>query len=252
MSNSTQRFSNRVDNYIKYRPGYPKAVLELLHHSGKLNTGSKIADIGSGTGIFTKLLLDKGYTVYAVEPNDDMRHAADRQLDGNKKYHSINGTAEVTTLKNNSVDMVVCAQAFHWFNAGQCKAEFARILKPGSKVALIWNNRQIEADEFSIDYEFLLRQQSSDYERVNHQNLTEANFSAFFKDGKYQLTRFPNVQVFDEAGLKGRAFSSSYVPAEDSPEGEIFLQKLKEIFNRHQENGTVNVYYQTEVYLGEV
>jgi SAM-dependent methyltransferase len=252
MFNSTQRFSNRVDNYIKYRPGYPAGVLQLLRDSCGLSNSSLFADIGSGTGIFTKLLLDEGYIVYAVEPNDDMRHAADQHLGHAKKYHSINGTAEATTLKDNSVDIVVCAQAFHWFDAEQCKVEFARILKPDGKVALIWNNRQIEADEFSIDYEFLLRQQSSDYERVNHQNLTEANFSAFFKNGRYQLTKFPNIQVFDEAGLTGRAFSSSYVPAEGSPEGEIFLQKLKDIFNRHQENGTVNVQYQTEVYLGEV
>ena len=252
MSRSTQRFSNRVDNYIKYRPGYPAGVLQLLRDSCGLSNSAIIADIGSGTGIFTRLLLDEGYSVYAVEPNQDMRHAADRQLSRNKKYHSVNGTAEATTLKANSVNLVVCAQAFHWFDAHQCKVEFARILKPGGKVALIWNNRQVEADEFSIDYEFLLRQESTDYERVNHQNLTEANFSAFFKNGEYQLTKFPNVQIFDEAGLIGRAFSSSYVPAEDTPEGEAFLQKLKDIFNRHQENGTVNVQYQTEVYLGEV
>ncbi|GAB3914184.1 class I SAM-dependent methyltransferase [Mucilaginibacter boryungensis] len=252
MSDSTQRFSNRVDNYIKYRPGYPVGVLELLHNDGGLKTGSKIADIGSGTGILTRLLLDEGYTVYAVEPNGDMRQAADAQLGDHKRYHSINGTAEATTLQAGSIDMVTCAQAFHWFNAERCRVEFARILKPGGKVALIWNNRQIEADEFSIDYEFLLRQESSDYKRVNHQNLTEADFTAFFKDGQYQFSKFPNVQVFDEAGLIGRAFSSSYVPAQATPEGETFLHKLKDIFNRHQENETVSVQYQTEVYLGEV
>jgi SAM-dependent methyltransferase len=252
MPKSTQRFSNRVDNYIKYRPGYPIGVLQLLRDCGGLSNKAVIADIGSGTGIFTKLLLDEGYIVYAVEPNQDMRQAADKQLASNKKYYSVNGTAEMTTLKANGVDMVVCAQAFHWFNAYECKSEFARILKPGGKVALIWNNRQVDADEFSIDYEFLLRQESTDYERVNHQNLTEADFCAFFKNGKYQFTKFPNVQVFDEAGLIGRAFSSSYVPAEDTPEGEVFLQKLKAIFARHQENGAVNVQYQTEVYLGEV
>lgn len=252
MTGSTQRFTNRVDNYTKYRPGYPNAVLQLLRTSGHLSANAVVADVGSGTGIFTKLLLDEGYTVYAVEPNGAMRQAADDSLGGDKKYHSINGTAEATTLKAHSADMMVCAQAFHWFDAHKTKAEFARVLKPSGNVALIWNNRQVEVDEFSINYELLLQQQASDYKRVNHQNLTEANFNAFFKDGKYQLTRFPNTQVFDMEGLAGRAFSSSYVPSEETPEGALFLKKLQELFDRHQNNGTVNMEYQTEVYLGEV
>jgi len=252
MPDSTQRFSNRVDNYAKYRPGYPKGVIELLRDKGSLTADWVIADIGSGTGIFTELLLDEGFTVYAVEPNDAMRNAADDTLGNNPNYHSVKGTAESTILPSNSMDMIVCAQAFHWFDAQQCKAEFARILKPSGLTALIWNNRQVEIDEFSIDYELLLQQQASDYKRVNHQNLTDADFSAFFKDGKYTLTRFPNVQVFDEAGLIGRAFSSSYVPAQETVEGGLFLEKLKAIFSKHQVNGTVNVEYQTEVYLGQV
>jgi len=252
MTGSTQRFTNRVDNYTKYRPGYPPGVLHLLRDKANLNDGSTIADVGSGTGIFTRLLLDESYTVYAIEPNDAMREAADKELSVYKKYHAIKGTAEATTLPANSIDMVVCAQAFHWFDVQKCKVEFAHILKPGGMVALIWNNRQVEIDEFSIDYELLLQQQGSDYKRVNHQNLTEADFSAFFKNGKYQLSRFPNEQVFDEAGLIGRAFSSSYVPSEDTPEGVAFLAKLKNLFRHHQVNGTVTVTYQTEVYLGEV
>jgi SAM-dependent methyltransferase len=252
MPNSTQRFSNRVDNYIKYRPGYPAEVLKLLRVNGNLPIDGCIADIGSGTGIFTKLLLDEGYTVYAVEPNDAMRSAADAQLNGYEKYHSLNATAEATNIQANSVDMLVCAQAFHWFDAQQCKVEFARILKQGGKVALIWNNRQIATDEFSIAYDLLLQKQAGDYNRVNHQNLTSADFNAFFKDGQYELTKFPNVQVLDQEGLIGRAFSSSYVPAEETPEGLDFLEKLKNIFQLYQTNGTVNVSYQTEVYLGGV
>lgn len=252
MSDSTQRFTNRVDNYTKYRPGYPDEVMAMLRQAGNLSGHSKIADIGSGTGIFTLLLLNEGYTVYAVEPNEAMRNAADDQLGSNKKYYSIEGIAEATTLADNSVDMIVCAQAFHWFDAQKTKIEFARILKPGGKVALIWNNRQVEADDFSIAYEFLLQQQASDYKRVNHQNLTEADFNAFFKDGNYKLAKYPNIQVFDEDGLAGRAFSSSYVPAQDTPEGIAFMDRLKEIFNSYQVDGKVNVRYETEVYWGEV
>lgn len=250
MSNSAQRFTNRVDNYTRYRPGYPDEVLVFLRQEGNLSGHSKIADVGSGTGIFTLLLLNEGYTVFAVEPNQAMRNVADNQLRGNKNYHSINGTAEATNLAAHSVDMIVCAQAFHWFDAQKTKAEFARILKPGGKVALIWNNRQVEADDFFIAYEFLLQQQASDYKRVNHQNLTEADFNAFFNNGSYQLTKFLNVQVFDLDGLAGRAFSSSYVPAQDTPEGFAFMKQLKEIFDTCQVDGKVTVYYETEVYLG--
>lgn len=252
MTDATHRFTNRVDNYTKYRPGYPDELLLLLRQEACLSARSRIADVGSGTGIFTQLLLNEGYTVYAVEPNEAMRNAADEQLSGNKKYHSVSGTAEATTLAGRSVELIVCAQAFHWFDAQKTKIEFERILKPGGKVALIWNNRQVEADDFSIAYEFLLQQQASDYKRVNHQNLTEANFNAFFKDGSYQLARFPNVQVFDFEGLAGRAFSSSYVPAQDTPEGIAFMKQLKEVFNSYQADGKVNVRYETEVYLGEV
>jgi len=252
MTGSTQRFSNRVDNYTKYRPGYPPEVIQKLRDAGNLSSRSVIADVGSGTGIFTRLLLEEDYTVYAVEPNQPMREVADRDLSSNPKYHSVSGTAEATTLAKNSVNMIVCAQAFHWFDAQKTQVEFARIIKPGGKVALIWNNRQIEVDEFAINYELLLREQGSDYNRVNHQNLTAADFSAFFKNGDYELNRYYNQQVFDEAGLIGRAFSSSYVPAQETPDGQSFLTALKELFNRHQENGKVTVWYQTEVYLGEV
>lgn len=252
MSDSTQRFTERVENYIKYRPGYPQQVLGLLRVEGKLKAASNIADVGSGTGIFTHLLLNEGYTVYAVEPNTAMRQAADGLLHHFPNYHSINGTAEDTTLNPHTIDMVVCAQAFHWFDAQKTKSEFARILKPGGKVALIWNNRQVDADDFSIAYELLLQQQASDYKRVNHQNLTETDFNSFFKDGSYTFTKYPNAQLFDEAGFIGRAFSSSYVPASNTPEGLEFLKKLKDIFNQHHIEGQVNVQYQTEVYIGEV
>lgn len=251
MSDSTQRFTDRVDNYIKYRPGYPREILNLLREEGKLDITASIADVGSGTGIFTQLLLNQGYTVYAVEPNAAMRQAGDGLLHHYPNYHSINGTAEATGLAPETVNMVVCAQAFHWFNTLKTKAEFARILKPGGKVALIWNNRQIDADDFSMAYEQLLQQQSSDYKRVNHQNLTEADFNAFFKSG-YTFHKYPNMQLFDEAGFIGRALSSSYVPSPDTPEGAKFLENLKAIFNQYHIDGQVSVQYQTEVYLGEV
>lgn len=239
-------------NYVKYRPGYPDAVLEYLEHQCHLNNQSIIADIGSGTGIFTKLLLDRGYTVNAVEPNEPMRFEAERQLDNYSRFHSIDGIAENTNLPDSSADLIVCAQAFHWFNNEETKAEFKRILKPEGQAALIWNNRDVAADDFAIAYDGLLKQQSGDYERVNHQNLTKEDFARFYKHGKYQFASFPNVQVFNLEQLTGRAFSSSYLPAEDSEAGKTLSLLLRDLFNEHQKDGTVLFRYNTEVYLGRV
>ncbi|MDB5115506.1 MAG: class SAM-dependent methyltransferase [Mucilaginibacter sp.] len=248
----TQRFSNRVENYVKFRPGYPDEAISFLVKEAKLSIHSVIADVGSGTGIFTRLLLDQGFTVYAVEPNDAMRESAGKQLHTYPNFHSVNGTAELTTLSNHSIDLVVCAQAFHWFDQQKTKIEFKRILNPNGLVALIWNNRQIDIDEFAIAYELLLQQQGSDYKEVNHRNITDVDFSNFFKNGKYQLAKYTNVQVFDEDGLVGRAFSSSYIPPKDTEAGAVFLEALKQLFAQYQVEGTVNFQYQTEVYLGKV
>ena len=213
---------------------------------------SVIADIGSGTGIFTKLLLDEGYHVNAVEPNDAMRTAAEKELSAYKNFTSVKGMAEDTGLPEKSANLVVCAQAFHWFNNEPTRHEFKRILKDDGCAALIWNNRVTDADEFSIAYDNLLKSDSVDYNKVNHQNVNDIDFKAFFRAGKYTLTKYPNVQVFDEAGLIGRAFSSSYVPAPDTNAGKQFLPLLKALFAKYQEAGTIKIHYQTEIYLGGV
>lgn len=249
-TNSTQRFSNRVQNYIKYRPDYPPEVLSYLRERTGLSANNTVADIGAGTGIFTQHLLNLGCTVYAIEPNKEMREAADALLKEAYpgKYISIDAPADHTTLKDNAIDLIVCAQAFHWFNTPEARKEFQRILKPGAYAALIWNNRQVNTDNFAKDYDQLLREKTADYNEVNHQKLSPADFKAFFKEGKYGKKIFPSFQEFDEAGFLGRANSSSYVPTGD----EAFQQLLKDIFQRHQVNGKVKFHYDTEVYTGEV
>jgi ubiquinone/menaquinone biosynthesis C-methylase UbiE len=252
-TDSTKRFSNRVSNYVKYRPTYPTETIDYLTEKCDLNSGSKIADVGSGTGIFSELLLDKGYTIYGVEPNEDMRLSAESMLDGNDKFRSVNGTAENTTLADNSVDLVVCAQAFHWFKPDATRKEFKRILKhEDSDVALIWNNRLTQIDEFAKAYERLLEEKATDYKEVNHQHLKGVNFEQFYRDGKYTLTKFSNEQIFDYEGLAGRAFSSSYVPPQDTEAGIEFDGLLRNLFDKHQVNNKVIVKYETEIYLGKV
>ncbi|MDB5086953.1 MAG: Methyltransferase protein [Mucilaginibacter sp.] len=251
-SDPTKRFTERVDNYVKYRPGYPDEVIDFLQNECGLTEESVIADIGSGTGIFTKLLLDKGYIVYAVEPNQAMQQAAKQWLGSNENYTAIDAIAEATTLPPKSIDLVVCAQAFHWFNDERTRAEFKRILKDGSSAALIWNNRLADTDDFSRAYENLLKNGSLDYNKVNHRNITDIDFKAFFKNGQYKQVNYQNAQVFDLDGLMGRAFSSSYVPPQNSEEGKKFRELLQGIFAKYNVSGKVSFQYQTEIYIGQV
>jgi ubiquinone/menaquinone biosynthesis C-methylase UbiE len=249
-ANPLKRFSNRVDNYIKYRPDYPDEIIDLFINELKLNPGSIIADIGSGTGIFTELLLKNNFTAYAIEPNNEMREAAERLLSGYSNFTSVNGSAEVTGLETHSMDLITSAQAFHWFNPEKAKIEFKRILKDNGWAALIWNSRIINSDKFMIEYENLLLKFSVEYSLVNHTNLNKKLFDIFYHD--YKVANFPNKQSFDFEGLKGRLLSSSYAPDEKSPSYIPMINKLNDIFRECEQNGKVHFLYNTEVYYGKL
>jgi len=248
---NTQRFSNRVENYVKHRPGYPKEVLRFLEEVTDFTPSWKVADIGSGTGISTALFLDNGNTVYAVEPNDPMREKAEELLGGYPGFISVNGTAENTTLKPATVDLVVAGQAFHWFEPVATKKEFQRITRPGGAVALIWNERH-ETSDFEKAYEGLLRKYGTDYTVVKHSNITEKEIGSFFHPAPFQLRVAANGQTFDWARLKGRLLSSSYVPDEKDPIYEKMLKHLQDIFEKYQQEGFVRFDYETKVYIGEI
>jgi SAM-dependent methyltransferase len=249
---TTERFSDRVENYVKYRPGYPEEVLDRLREAGALTPDAVIADVGSGTGISSWLYLENGFEVFGVEPNDEMRKAAENYLSAYKRFHSVKGTAEQTTLKDHSVDMILAGQAFHWFDAEKTKAEFKRILKPGGKVVLVWNDRRTDSTDFLRAYEDLLKMFGTDYAKVNHKNIDEKVFDAFWGEGKWNSFAVDNFQDFTFEGLKGRLFSSSYVPPEDHADSPFMVSVLKKIFARYQENGTVRFEYDTRVFYGKL
>lgn len=249
-SNPTERFTNRVADYIKYRPDYPAAVLDFIKTLAGWKADNVIADVGSGTGIFTRHLLEAGFKTVAIEPNAAMREAAGAAFGTNQLFNSIAGTASEIPLADHSVDGIVCAQSFHWFNDKITKQEFTRILKAGGYVALIWNKRLADSDAFSQAYERLLLRESTDYATVNHQNLLEEDFAVFFSNGKYEFASFPNEQVFQEAEFIGRAFSSSYVPQANTEAGQAFAKSLHELFQEHQQQGIVRFEYATEVFVG--
>jgi SAM-dependent methyltransferase len=247
----TQRFSSRVENYIKYRPGYPAGVLETLRSECEMTSDSIIADIGSGTGILAEMFLRNGNVVYGIEPNQGMRDAAERLLAGYPQFRSVDAKAEATTLDDASVDFITAGQAFHWFDREKIRAEFGRILKPQGWVALIWNERVVTTP-FLVAYEQLLKDYSTDYEQVDHRRIDEDVIRAFFGPGNFALKQFENRQVFDYEGNKGRLLSSSYAPEAGSPKHEPMLAELQRIFNAHQADGTVVFEYVTQMYYGRM
>jgi SAM-dependent methyltransferase len=245
----TARFSDRVENYIRYRPGYPPEVLGLLHTECGLQPSHVVADIASGTGIFTRLLLENGNSVFAVEPNAEMREAGMHQLESYKRLMSLAGTAEETTLGTASVDFVTAAQAAHWFDLPRARAEFVRILRPGGWCVLIWNERLTSSTAFLRGYEQLLLTYGTDYEDVRHEKTT-AMISEFFAPARCEERVFSLRQHFDYDGAAGRLLSSSYAPLEGHPKYVPMMRELQRIFRAHSVEGKVEFEYKTRVYYG--
>lgn len=252
MSESTRRFSSRVDNYVKFRPSYPPEVVALLAAECGLTPDALVADIGAGTGLLAELFLKHGNRVFGVEPNREMREAGERLLTDYPQYTSIDGTAEATTLDDQSVEIITAGQAFHWFDRTKARAEFARILRPSGWVALVWNERRVDSTPFLQAYEQLLRSYSSEYETLNHRQIDQATIAAFFAPGTFTLQSFTNTQIFDFEGVKGRLLSSSYTPEPGQPTYQPMLDELKAIFQQFQADDTVAFEYDTNVYYGRL
>jgi ubiquinone/menaquinone biosynthesis C-methylase UbiE len=245
--NTVERFSDRVENYVKYRPGYPPQVLELFRSEMDLHENSIVADIGAGTGISSKIFLENGNTVFGVEPNRAMRAAATEFLKDYTNFRIVDGTAENTNLPDDSIDFVVAAQAFHWFDTGATLPEFTRILRDKGFIALIWNERQLDTTEFLREYEKLLIEFGNDYESVRHDNLDEKIFADFFQK-EFRRKTFQNAQIVGLEGLKGRIQSSSYMPSETDDRFAPMNREIERIFAKHAENGKIQILYSTNVF----
>lgn len=241
----TERFGGLVDNYAKYRPSYPKEVVDFIELETGLQKDWNIADIGSGTGIFSTLLLERGYKVYGIEPNKNMRDAAETALQKFKKFTSINGTGEKTTLQDRSINLITVAQAFHWMNPEEAKLEFRRILKSPGYVALIWNIRTTDTP-FLTAFEQLKIDFGTDYKATRM--LKENDVAAFFAPVGVKFASFPHYQLLDYEALKGQLLSTSYVPQEGKKHAEM-VEKLEGLFNQFSENGLVRIGYETKVYI---
>jgi SAM-dependent methyltransferase len=238
------RFSNRVDDYVRFRPGYPRGVIDVLREAHGLGKGSVVADLGAGTGILTAMLLDTGARVFAVEPNASMRAAAEVRFANDARFTSVDASAEATTLANESVDLVVAAQAFHWFDPAGARAEALRILRPRGAAALVWNLRK--STPLLDAYDALLREFGTDYGGVKMGD--EGAIALFFGGTPPTLDRFYNAQLMDEDALRGRLLSASYAPKPGDPRHAPMMQRLHEIFGAFAHDGTVSFDYDTRVY----
>ncbi|TKJ18056.1 MAG: SAM-dependent methyltransferase [Promethearchaeota archaeon Loki_b32] len=248
-----KRFSTRVENYIKYRPSYPQEIISFLKEKQILSSDSVIADIGSGTGILSELFLKEGNHVYGIEPNIDMRNAGETQLSKYSNFVSLEGSAENSLINSSSVDIITAGQAFHWFDLEKTRIEFLRILKPEGWVLLIWNRREKVNNEFLKEYEKFLLKYGTDYKAIEKIKL---DFDKFFgeseTDRKYKYKKFDNYQIFDYNDLKGRLFSTSYIPLEGHPTFNDMMIDLKKLYEKHQQNGLIKFEYKTEVIYGQL
>ena len=249
-SDAKQRFSNRVAEYVRYRPGYPAAVLDLLRAECGLRPGHVIADIGSGTGFLSELFLKNGNRVYGIEPNTEMRQAGEEYLASYDGFSSIEGSAESTTLDDSSIDFVTAGQAFHWFDPQAARREFMRILKPARWVVIAWNDRRMEEQRLTREYEQLLERFGIDYKRVKDSYPELHHIRGFFNGGKFFSHDLPNEQVLDWDGLRGRLRSSSFAPTEGHANHAPMMAELERIFQTHQRDGRVRMEYWTRVYFG--
>jgi SAM-dependent methyltransferase len=246
----TERFCDRVSDYVAARPGYPAGVVENLRAVGALSPGAVVADIGSGTGISSRLFLDAGCRVMAVEPNAAMRASAEELLGDHPGFASIAGTAEASTLEPGSADLVAAGQAFHWFDARAAAREFGRILRSDGWVTLFWNTRSHTATPFMEELEQLVRRFGTDYEKVHHEQLPEASLSVVLPRNRHSLT-MPNLQRLKRSGLHARLLSASYLPSRGTPGAQQMLREADSLFDRHSEAGFVEIQYRTQQDIGQ-
>ena len=250
MTDTVERFSNRVANYIKYRPDYPREIIRLLRAECGLTRDAIIADVGCGTGISSRMFLENGNRVFGVEPNAAMRDAAVKLLGVFPWFIAVDGTAENTTLQTGSTDIVIAAQAFHWFDGEGAGVEFRRILKPGGRIVLIWNERRLDATPFLIEYEAFLLRFARDYSSVRHDRFDAATIEPMLGTGM-QTAAFENTQEFDFEGLMGRMLSASYMPSESDAIFPAMIDELRLRFAKHAENGKIKLLYDTRIYYSQ-
>lgn len=247
------RFTDRVANYAKGRPGYPGEVISVLRNNCGLTKTAVVADIGSGTGILAEMLCDYAQNVIGVEPNDAMRAASQELLANKRNFLAVNGSAENTGLPATSVDLITSAQAFHWFDQGEARHEFMRILKPNGFTALIWNDRRLVGTRLSEAYEKLLEGFGVDYKDVQSRGRdTAENLERFFGHSEIKRATVPNSHRLDRDSFLARATSASYMPNESHSRHGAMIEEALRIFEENRSGDHVVMEYDTRIYYAQM
>ena len=247
------QFDGKGDIYDKYRPDYPQEFINYIFTNLGADNESVFADIGSGTGKLTKQILGNANFVYAVEPNDDMRKISENRLCKYPNFFSINGSAENTTLADNSIDFITVAQAFHWFNRQSFKNECHRILKEPGRVIIVWNSYDIES-ELVLEIDAVNKKYCPNFNgRSNgsYKNIDKDDFSDFF-NGEYEIKRFNNPLIFDGQGFIGRSLSSSYALKENDENYVKYVEQLKSLFYKYSADGFITIPNTVKSYAGKI
>lgn len=246
------RFSDRVEDYIKYRPRYQPEIIEALKTACGLRPEHVIADVGCGTGFSAEPFLQNGNRVIGIEPNREMREAGEHYLHPYNNFEMREASAEHTGLADASVDFVLAGQAFHWFRIPETRAEFARIVKPEGWVVLIWHDRGIEGTPFLLAYEEFLHRHAIDYDRVQHRQVANPEVvGKFFAPQEMQFISLRAQQRFDLDGLRGRLLSSSYIPREGE-RAEAMLREFPSFFAPFLVDGCIALEYETKIFYGHL
>lgn len=249
----TSRFTDRVENYVKARPGYPHNVVDLLHQKCGLAKESLLVDVGCGTGLLAELFCEFGCKVVGVEPNQAMREAGQQSLARYPNFEMMEGRAESIPLSGTSVDFITAAQAYHWFDQKEARHEFMRILKPNGWTVLIWNDREFQGSPFADAYESLVQRFGIDYADVHQRGkATSASFEQFFGNSAFCKATFPNGQRMDYDRFVARVLSASYMPDSGHPQHEPMVQELQRIFRENSKDGFVEMKYTTSVIYGQM
>jgi SAM-dependent methyltransferase len=239
------RFDGRAQSYSRHRPTYPIQALNVLAREGGLRPTGAVADVGSGTGILSELLLQHGNLVYCVEPNLEMREEAERRLGKfGRRFISVDGSAEDTSLPSECVGLVTVGQALHWFDRAKASREFRRILKPGGRMAVVYNNRR-RTNGTGRAYDSIVKRFES---RAMVPQVDDAFIRGFLGKGSKRFTAH-NAQVLDRAGVLGRLASASYMPLRGSKEGDGVRAAVDEVFRRYGRSGMVELPYQTTIHI---
>jgi ubiquinone/menaquinone biosynthesis C-methylase UbiE len=252
MEDTYSRFSRVVENYVRYRPHYPPQLVDVLKAECGLLPAQIVADIGSGTGLLTELFLKNGSRVYGIEPNPEMRSAAEHLLRAYPLFTSTAATAEATTLADHSVHMITAGQAFHWFKPELVRQEFLRILIPQGWVVLVWNLERSDGSPFAAAFEQFWQKYIDPRTSFSRERKRPDYITQFFGADIVNEKSLDNYQVCDFESLKGRVASSSSAPQADDPRYPTMRDELLAIFSQYQEDGTVTLEYDTRIVYGQL